>query len=129
MRVHTVRDPSAGKWSERWHRRGELLTIAGLTSTVTLAASGNWLGAGAACVVVAVGLYVVVAAEAGWRLPGRARERERARSVSDLQFREVMFDSVDDQRLASGVSRCASALDRIAAALEADDSKRPPRHG
>ena len=133
------RDPEAGKWGERWQRRGELLTVAAFTSAVTTASTGHWVGAIVAALATIAGVYTIAAAEAGWRLPGRKRER----AASTRRFVESTGDEVDRLNLQTDLRQIATALGRIAAAVEAqsrepsadavsgggDSPQRPPPPG
>jgi hypothetical protein len=80
------REPEFPRWRERWLRRGELLTVAAFTSSIAVAASGKWTPLGVALGALAVGVYVICAAEAGWWLPGRESVRQRDSQMSAFSY-------------------------------------------
>jgi hypothetical protein len=80
-----VADPFV-QWQQRWQRRGELLTIGAFTSFLAALAGDHWWPVGICAVAAIAGLYVILALEIDWPLPGRTQAREQ-RSEAQAEFR------------------------------------------
>jgi hypothetical protein len=104
------RDPERGPWLDRWRRRGELAAIAGFTSGITTATTGHSYAAAIGGVVALIGVYLLIAPEAGWWLP----DRKQFAQASQSRFIGSAMDftpSKDAQEIARRLDRIANALD------------------
>ena len=110
-------DPEKQPWLDRWHRRGELLFIAGLTSTITAASVGEWLPAVIAGGVIISGLYLIVAAESSWWIPGRKAFLAGSRARSLAAPVEGIVPSRDADELTHALDRINASLAMIAQRL------------
>ncbi len=119
-------DPEVGQWRDQWRRRGELLTVAGLTSALSTGATGHLLAVLVGAGVALLGIYTISAADIGWWLPGRKTERRDALQRFRVGALNEVMEQSQPSNPESALRDISSALNRIA---EAAESFAPDRDG